>query len=371
VSRRIFVSAGEPSGDLHGAPVVRALRERFPDAVIEAFGGRQMATAGATVLFPMERYTVMGFAEIVSKIPAHYRLLRAIERRFQAGEYDLALLIDYPGFHLRVAERARRAGVKVLYYIAPQLWAWRPGRARRLAGAIDRLAVILPFEERFFPSVGLPAEFVGHPLVDRGPWPDRIGSRRALRVPAEAKVLGIFPGSRPQEIERLWPAFRDAAMRLLRDRRCDRAIVAGTAGGSYPGAAEGDLTIVRGDPIQVFAAADAALAKSGTTTLEAALCDTPMVVAYRVHPLTSFFARRVMRVPWISLVNLVAGEELVPELLQRDVTPARLAAELAPLLDPAHPTTARQREGLRRVRELLGGPGAARRVAGMAAELMA
>src|SRR5204863_3505480 len=170
---RIFVSAGEPSGDLHGGGVVAALLVRFPGAVIEALGGPQIAAAGAVVRHPMERYTVLGFVEVLAKIPAHLRLLRELERQFRAGRYDLVVLIDYPGFHVRVAEAARRHGVKVLYYIAPQLWAWRPGRARRFASAVDRLAVVLPFEQRFFGELGLRSEYVGHPLVDRGGWPSR------------------------------------------------------------------------------------------------------------------------------------------------------------------------------------------------------
>ena len=178
---RIFVSAGEPSGDLHGAGVVRALRERYPNASIEALGGPRMAQAGATVRYPMEGLAAFGFVEIVSKLGAHLRLLRALRQDFRAGRYDLVILIDYPGFHLRVAEAARTAGTKVLYYIAPQLWAWRPERARRLAAAVDRLAVVLPFEQPFFGGLGLRSEYVGHPLVDRAPAPTARGRAREPR----------------------------------------------------------------------------------------------------------------------------------------------------------------------------------------------
>ncbi|MFL5533658.1 MAG: lipid-A-disaccharide synthase, partial [Gemmatimonadales bacterium] len=152
---RIFVSAGEPSGDLHAAPVVRALAERYPGGTIEALGGPQMEEAGATIRYPIEGLAAFGVVEIVTKIRAHYRLLRALQGDFRVGRYDLAILVDYPGFHLRVAEAAHRAGTKVLYYIAPQLWAWRPERARRLAAAVDRLAVVLPFEQQFFNGLGV------------------------------------------------------------------------------------------------------------------------------------------------------------------------------------------------------------------------
>lgn len=364
---RILVSAGEPSGDLHGGPVVEALRRRFPDALIEAFGGVRIAEAGARVRWRMEDYTVMGFAEIVAKIPAHFRLLRALRREFEAGRYDLVLLIDYPGFHLRVAEAARAAGLPVLYYIAPQLWAWRPERAARFGRAVDRFAVILPFEAAFFRSLGLEAEYVGHPLIER-PMPDRDSARRTLGIGPAERVVGLFPGSRRQELARHWAAFRDAGLAQLDQGRADRVLVAAVDRAEYPGAGRAEL--VRLDPSLVLAAADAVIAKSGTTTLQAALAGTPMVVAYRVHPVTGWFARRVMRVRWISLPNLIANEAVVEELVQDEVTAERLGASVAVLLDATAPRTVATRAGLARVRELLGGPGAAARVAAMAGDLL-
>ena len=366
---RIFVSAGEPSGDLHGAGVVAALRRRYPDAEIDAFGGPAMAQAGATVLFPMEEYSAMGFVEVIESLPAHLRLLRTLRTRFREHPYHLVLLIDYPGFHLRLAASARESGARVLYYIPPQLWAWRPGRARRLRGVVDRLAVILPFEEEAFRQLDLRAEFVGHPLVDHAPGPGhRAEARRALGIPTEARVLAIFPGSRKLEVRNHWPRFRAAAFQLLEEGRCSRVLLAATSAGDYPD--PGPVTPHRDDPLTVLSAADAVLAKSGTTTLQAALTDTPMVVAYRTHPWTYQIARRLLRVQWISLVNLIAGQEVVPELAQHEVTGSRLAEELRPLLDPGHPRTRAQREGLELVRRRLGPPGAAGRVADIAAQLI-
>ncbi len=365
---RVFLSAGEPSGDLHGGAVVGELRARLPGISIDALGGPRVAAAGATVRHPMERYTVLGFVEVLGKIPAHLKLLRLLEKQFRSGAYDLALLIDYPGFNVRVAEAAHRHGVKVLYYIAPQLWAWRPGRARRLAGAVDRLAAVLPFEPAFFARHGIRAEYVGHPLLDRPALPSRQAARERLGIGAGERVLGLFPGSRPQETARLWPPFRETARRLLASGACDRVVVAGTTIGRYPGAEA--FLLQRDAPETVFASADAALAKSGTTTLEAALADVPMVVAYRVHPLTSWIAQHLITVPWISLVNLVADAPVVEELTQRSVTPARLAAAVTPLLDRDNPKTRAQRDGLRVVRERLGGGGAAAKVARIAVELL-
>ena len=365
---RIFISAGEPSGDLHAAGIIRALRRRYPAATIEALGGPLMEQAGASLRYRMEGLAAFGVVEIVTKIRAHYRLLRALQADFQAGRYDLVILVDYPGFHIRVAEAAHRSGTKVLYYIAPQLWAWRPGRARRLANAVDRLAVVLPFEQPFFNELGLQSHYVGHPLLDGVTWPTRDQARSQLGIANGARVLGIFPGSRSQEIRRLWQPFRDAALQLLREGSCDRVLVAGTANGSYPD--PGPIEIVRGGPIRLFTASDAALAKSGTTTLEAALAGVPMVVAYKVHPLSWAVFQRVRTVQWVSLVNLVAGREVVPEMLQDRARAPELASALRPLLDPRNPDSIAQRAALAQVRERLGTAGAADRVVALAAELL-
>jgi lipid-A-disaccharide synthase len=365
---RIFISAAEPSGDLHGAGLVRALLERYPGATIEALGGPQMQQAGATIRYPMEGLAAFGVVEILTKIRAHYRLLRALQEDFRVSRYDLLILIDYPGFHLRVAEAAHRAGTKVLYYIAPQLWAWRPERARRLAASVDRLAVVLPFERDFFQSLGLRSEYVGHPLVDRAPVGSREQARAQLGIPLHSRVLGIFPGSRTQEIRRLWRPFRDAAQILLDEGSCDRVLVAGTSDGVYPD--PGSMDILRKDPATLLAAADAALAKSGTTTLEAAIAGTPMVVAYKVHHVSWAVFQRLRTVRWVSLVNLVANQEVVPEVLQDRASAVELATQLRPLLNSADPRTIAQRHGLALVRERLGAPGASSRVVALVEELL-
>ena len=365
---RVLISAGEPSGDLHAAPVVEALRARRPDLEVEALGGPLVEAAGATVRWRMEDYSAFGLAEVVVAIPRHARLLGEWREALARRRWDLVLTVDYPGFHLRVGEAARAAGVPVVQYVAPQLWAWRPGRARRWAGAVDRLAVILPFEAEFFGRLGVAAEYVGHPLLDGPAWPARGEARAALGVGSGERTLALLPGSREAEVRRLWPAMRAAADRLLAEGRCGRVLVAATDAGRYPGAER--FTLVPGDSRRVMAAADAALAKSGTTTLECALAGTPMVVAYAVHPVTWVIARQLATVPYVSLVNLVAGAPLVPELLQGAVSAERLREAVAPLLEPGSAAREAQLAGFAGIRRRLGDPGAAGRVAALALSLL-
>jgi lipid-A-disaccharide synthase len=365
----ILISAGEPSGDLHGAALTRALQRRLPGSRVRGVGGPAMRAAGADIMFPMENLSGMGFAEVAGSIPRHYLLYRRLRGELRTGRYDLAVLIDYPGFHLRLAGAARAAGVPVLYYIAPQLWAWRAARAGRMRAVIDRLAVILPFEAEFFTGLGMSAEFVGHPLLDRAPLPSREPARRCLGLPAEVRVLGIFPGSRPSEVARHWPLFRAAALKLVEEGSCDRVVVAAQPGGSYP--EPGAIVLRYGDPTWVLAAADVALAKSGTATLEAALAGTPMVVAYTTSRLSRAIALRAMTVSSISLVNLVAGRPIVPEFWRDPVRVDPLVDAVRPLFESGGSARQTQLAGLAGVRQQLGAPGASDRVAGMAAELLA
>ncbi len=364
----ILVSAGEPSGDAHGACLVEALRRRLPETPVEAVGGPRLASAGARVRWRMDQLSALGFLEALRKLPRHYRLLRALEREGRAGRYRLAVLIDYPGFHLRLGRRLRRMGVPVLYYVAPQLWAWRPGRLAALRRAADRLAVILPFEAEWFGARGLPSRYVGHPLLDWVP-PTRAEARRALGLAGDSAVLGIFPGSRPQEVRRHWPLFRAVGARMLEEGRAGLGLVAAVPGGEYPD--PGPLDLVEGDSRTLLAASTVALVKSGTTTLEAALAGTPMVVAYRAGRVTYELVRRLMTVRHIALANLVAGEGLVPEFWAYPVSEDQVAAAVRELLQPRSEAARKQREAFGTIRERLGPPGAAERVAELALELLA
>jgi lipid-A-disaccharide synthase len=364
---RIYISAGEPSADAHAAAVATALRRRIPGVELEALGGPLLERAGVRVLDRMELYSVVGFVEALAKVPAHYRLLNRIKKSFQEKRYDLVILVDYPGYHLRAAAAAAKAGIPVLYYIAPQMWAWGPKRVKKLA-PVNQLAVILPFEEQFFRERGVAATFVGHPLKDRPPPPSRVDARRALGLDPNRPTLGLFPGSRRQEVKRHWRIFLAAAARVAAARPNVQVVAAGTSHAEYPD--PGTIKVHMGDPLLVFAAADAGICKSGTTTLEAAIADVPMVITYRVHPISSFIAFRLVQVPWVGLVNLVAEYEVAPEFLQSRAKPDVLADGVLPLLEADNPVTQRQRVGLRLVRERLGAPGAAERVAELAAGLI-
>lgn len=365
----IFVSAGEPSGDAHAAALVGELARLLPESRFEGFGGPRLEAAGVRLIERMERLTVIGLVESLKKIPAHLRLLRRMEERFRAGVVDLVVVVDYPGFHLRVAAAARQAGIPVLYYIAPTAWAWHESRVERLRRDVAHLAVILPFEEEFFRSRGVRATFVGNPLLDALPQPrERPEAKRNLGLDPSRPVLGVFPGSRSQEVRRLWPCFRDAAA-LVRSKRPDvQVLVAGVEAGEYGGA--GFAAVVRGRAPDCFAASDAALCKSGTTTLEAALHGVPQVIAYRMNAVSFRIASVLVRTRWVGLVNLIAGREVVPEFLQGAARPAALAEAVLPLLDDT-PQRRLQLAGIEEVRRRLGPPGAAARAAAIARSLLA
>lgn len=367
----ILLAAGEPSGDLHGAAVARELKRRWPDAQLFGLGGPRMAAEGVELIAGLDRLAVMGFVEVLAELPYFVRLLRRLEREIATRRVDLVVPIDYPGLNLRLARAARRAGVPVLYYIAPQVWAWHASRTRRLAELADRLAVVLPFETPIFAAAGAHVEFVGHPLLDAGtPAPAREEFCAAHGLDPSRPLLALFPGSRAQELDQHLELFASVGRALASKLRV-QPLIAATANLSDRASAAG--LPVTTDAHAALAHVRAALVKSGTTTLQAALARVPMVIAYRTHPLTYWLARRLVEVEHIGLVNLVAGERLVPELIQHEATPARLAAALEPLLLDT-PERERVCSGLTRVRDALAGPrgagGAAARVAELAAELL-
>lgn len=363
----MYVSAGEPSGDAHAADVVRALKDAGPHFDVAGMGGPSLRAAGARIVEPSDRLAAMGVFEAATALPRHLMAFARVRRFLVQHPCDAAILVDYPGFHLRVAHAARARGIPVLYYIPPQLWAWGAWRAGGLREAVRLVACVLPFEPPLFHRLSLPATFVGHPVLD-AVRPTRSEARRALGIAGDRPVLALLPGSRPQEIARHWPAFRQAA-RILTERHPDLiSVLAVAPGGRYQ--LDGDPLICATAPV-ALAAADAALCKSGTATLDAAVAGTPMTIAYTMHRLTSALARRLVHVPFIGLPNLIAGRRVAAELVQWAVTPAHLADAVESLLDRHGPAARQQREDLAFVVARLGAPGVATRVAALAAELAA
>jgi lipid-A-disaccharide synthase len=361
--REILFVAGEHSGDLHASNVVRELKTRGAQFHLRGVGGDLMAAAGATIDEHIRDLAVLGLVEIVRHLPKHWRMLGDMRRRLQSGKVALVVLIDYPGFNMRVAEMAAQAGVPVLYYIVPQVWAWGANRLEKMARWVTKAAVILPFEEPLLRQHGIDTEFVGHPLLDRATsMPDRHAARVQLGLNPARRILALFPGSRAQEIERHLDAFAATAT-ILSERHPDLDVIVSAAPHVAIDKRRCPFPVIQAASLPILRAADAAMCKSGTTTLEASVAGCPHVVAYRTHPLTYFAARRLVKIPSIGLVNVVAGRAVAREFIQDGLRPDAVAAALEPLLDPTSPQRQQMLADLADVRRQLGQPGAAARVA--------
>ncbi len=338
---RIHLVAGEASGDVLGARLIAAIRAREPGAVFSGIGGERMAEQGFTSLFPIRELALMGLLEV---LPSLRRLARRLDEAVEdvaARRPDMLVTIDSPGFTLRLAERVKaRLGIPVVHYVAPQVWAWRPGRVAKLARRVDRILALLPFEAAFFEAAGLRVDFVGHPVLENQP-----GDAARLALPEGRRPLLIMPGSRMGEVGRLLPLFEETLRRLPAGVQpvvalagpVEDVVRARTAAWPVPPVLVRDAAAKR----DAMAGSAAGLIKSGTSSLECAAAGLPHVVAYRVNPVTAFLVRRMVRVRFASLVNLLLDREVVPEFIQQDCTPDRLAEAVARLLaDPGA-----QREG--------------------------
>jgi lipid-A-disaccharide synthase len=369
----LLLSAGEASGDMYAARLATALQKRL-DVRIFGMGGPQMRAAGVEIVMDYEAVAVVGITEILKHLPS---LLRAMDRIVvEAGRREpaLAILTDFPGFHLRLARKLKAHGIPNVYYICPQFWAWRPWRVNLIRRRFKKALCIFPFEEEFFSTAGISTEFIGHPLVgtvevtkDRRQFCEEHG------LSSETALVTVLPGSRRGELRHHLPVLQEACARIHEKVPAQFVIAAAhpqdvdqLKGGWPPGMR---VQVVTGETYNALAAADAAIVSSGTATVEAALLDVPMVVVYRVSALTAALAKPLVRTPHFAMVNLIAGRQVVPELVQDNFTPEKVAVEILKLLQDA---TARSaiRAGLKEVRQRLGAPGAVERAADAIAGLL-
>lgn len=364
---RIFLIAGEASGDLLGGRLMAALRDQAPGPVeFDGIGGETMQAAGLVSRFPMGELSLMGIAEILPHLPRLIRRINETEAALRATRPAVLVTIDAPAFCLRVSKRVAGAGFPRLHYVAPQHWAWRRERARGLSAATDRLLALLPFEPAFFADYGMPCDFVGHPVIEGGaPKGDGAAFRRTHGVAADQPLLLLLPGSRRGEVTRLLPTFLETLRRLRADRPGLAAVIALAPGVDALvreglGDLAGSVILATGAEARyaAMAAADAALAASGTVALELALAGCPSVIAYRVNPITAAIIKRLVQVPYAALPNLIADRMVMQERIQEDCRPDLLTADLAKLLDDPEAAAA-QRSAIEAISAALGAGGPA------------
>lgn len=374
---RIMIVAGEASGDMHGAKLIAAMREQAENLEVCGIGGPALAAQGVEILCDSARLAVVGIIEVLSHLSVIREAMHILEKRLREHPPQLLILIDYPDFNLILAKKAKRLGIPVFYYISPQVWAWRSGRVKTIRERVDLLAVILPFEKPFYKKYGMAVEYVGHPLLDTvQPARTRQDFLRTLDIDPESTVIGILPGSRKRELAGMLPVFL-AAAELMHKQLNKPVFVLPLA----PTLSEEDLLanglantgvnvrVIRENRYDLMAACNAVMAASGTVSLELAILNVPMVVSYKVAPLTYFLGRLLIKVQYASLVNLVAGYEVVPELLQYEAVPDKIA-EVTVNLVTDRAKRDRMLAGLAVVRELLGGAGASERAARLALSLI-
>jgi lipid-A-disaccharide synthase len=365
---RILISAGEASGDIHAAAVTAAIKKIDSSAEVFGMGGDALRNAGGEVLFDIKDHGVMGFVEVLKKLPDLFKLRDDFEKVMDERKPDCLITVDYPGFNMKLAKLAHDKGIPVVSYIAPSAWAWHKSRAKKVAKIVDKVACIFPFEYDVYKEAGAYVEFVGHPLVDIVKPSMTKEEAMAFAGKEEGKkLILLMPGSRLMEIEKMLPTLLEAA-KIIKKQLPEVSFVMPRAG-TIPislleeriQASGLDVKITEGNNYDLFSVADLALATSGTVTLEAALCGLGSVIVYKTNPVTYFIAKLLVNIPHIGLPNIVAAKSVVPELIQNDFTPAKVAQEALALLESER--NAKMKEDLAYVRERLGKPGAVGRVA--------
>ena len=364
-----MISCGEPSGDLYAAELARRIRAHEPAAAITGFGGERLRAAGANLLGDFSGLSVTGLLEVARLLPRTYAMYRRLVAAARRERPDVLVAVDFPDFNFRLAAAIKRFGVPIVYYISPQLWAWRSGRMKTMRALADRVLVIFPFEEQIYRDAGVPVQWVGHPLLDVMPPPQPKDALVAsLGLSATAPIVALLPGSRRNEVGAILPGLAAAAGRIRAGLPDVQFAVARAPHISDDLLApllsiQGARTVVfDGQADELLQVADVALVASGTVTVQAAFHECPMVVVYRLSPLTYRLGRPFVRVSTFAMANLVAGSRVVPELIQDDFTPERVAAEALDILTNGA-RAARMREDLRKVRLRLGTPGASDRAA--------
>ena len=371
-SQRVLLVAGEASGDLHGGALVRALRRQRPGVQVVGVGGDHLRAAGMEILADVRTLSAAGLVEIVGSIPRHYRVMELLKAQMDHHRPDVVALVDYPGFNLFVAKEAHRRGIPVFFYIAPQVWAWGKGRAKKMAGIIDRLAVIFPFEEGIFNAHGRDfARYVGHPLVDALKVSRSADQTRALHgFSSQQPLLVLMPGSRRSEVALLLPAMLAAANLLKADGWQVALLKAPTIDQAYLEQVHGSVPfpvpVLEGDAYNLIAAADAGVIASGTATLEAALLGCPQVIVYRFSLLTYWLAKLVIGPRILGLPNVILGRQFFPELIQRQVTPAHIVAAVRQMADNRQACL----DAVNDLRQAMGAPGGSERAADELAKLL-
>jgi lipid-A-disaccharide synthase len=365
---RVMLSCGEASGDLYAGALVHALRAREPVIDVFGLGGDRFEAAGGRLVGDYRGLAVTGLLEAVRILPDSYAMYRRLVQAARTERPDVLVLIDFPDFNFRLMAAVKRLGVPVVYYVSPQLWAWRPGRIQTMKALVDRVLPIFPFEEAMYRAEGVDVQFVGHPLVELTEVHEsREELTRRLQLDASRPIVALLPGSRPNELHRIVPVLAAAVPRIASAVVGTQFLVARAPhlADSYFMPFQGSgapVHIVERAPDDVLAASDAVITASGTATVQTALHGKPMVVVYRLSPMTYKLGKPLVRVSMFSMVNLVAGERVVPELIQDECTPERVAAETVDLLTNAE-RVADMKEQLAVVREKLGGVGASARAA--------